>query len=263
MRDSPWFKTESVLGALVTPVQYEIKGTSYDLGWESRLGDCIRFSSRASRVSWTAPRAVKQRVFAYDCGSGGFRGLAGCTGPRVLRTGAALYLAKFLVLPWFLMLVRIVFISRYRIPYPKSFSFYTSLVTPNTYPSPLSITRPLGKAKSQKPGVPFHSIPSSLRYTKICPKPLPSPKDNQPKRLGSNLGLFSTIVSIFSIISGVNFSACFTASTFSRTCSGLLAPVMTLEILRFLMIQAIASWERVIPSSLATVCVTLLVHCDT
>lgn len=251
-----------MLCALVTPVQYEIKGTSYDLGWESRLGDCIRFSSRASRVSWTVSRAVKLREFSYDCGFGEFRGLVGCTGPRVVCAGA-LYLAKFLVLPWFLMLVRIVFTSRYRIPYPKSFSFYTSLVTPNTYPSPLSVTRPLGKAKSQKPGVPFHSIPSSLRYTKICPKPLPNPKDNQPKRLGSNLGLFSTIFSIFSIISGVNFSACFTASTFSRTCSGLLAPVMTLEISGFLMIQAIASWERVIPSSLAIVCVTLLVHRNT
>lgn len=62
-------------------------------------------------------------------------------------------------------------------------------------------------------------------------------------------GVFSRILSIFSNTSGVNFGMTSMALRFSKICSGLDAPRMTVEVLGFFATQARARAETVVPSS--------------
>jgi len=62
-------------------------------------------------------------------------------------------------------------------------------------------------------------------------------------------GLLSRIASILSIISGVNFGITSTALRLSKTCSGLDAPRMTVDVFGFFANHASASWETLQLSS--------------
>lgn len=74
-------------------------------------------------------------------------------------------------------------------------------------------------------------------------------KDKQYRERTGGLGLFLTMFSIFSRISGVNFGITSIALRLSRTCAGLVAPRMTVLVFGFRATQANASCPTVHPRS--------------